>query len=209
MTTTTGPRLSKTFFPAVGFLFAQALGPPLVAQGGHLFTTIPAIEMVHADLGGKILNQTLTFGGWSAYCLAFCEFVADARLPHGARVVGIEIDACRDAAGDRPIDFGLLRRKPNDSGGFARLEVLVFDTVDTTGCTYRTAVPAGPIVVDTFVDGEYLVAVLIGSSGCGVGANPPCPDSGSRFQAMRVYYEPNAHGGVLEPSQRSSFSPFP
>jgi len=26
---------------------------------------------------------------------------------------------------------------------------------------------------------------------------------------MRVYYEPNGDGGVVEPSKRSSFSPLP
>jgi hypothetical protein len=173
-------------------------GAPLL--GGPLFTTIPAVEMVHDQLGGKVL-PALGGGGWSAYCESYCELVADARLPHGARIDSIEIDACRDAAGDRPIGFALVRRLQNDTGGVEKLEVVVEGTVNTTGCTWRVAAPGSVTVVNSW-GYEYLVFVTMGSLLCGGLGGDPCPDSGSRFQSMRVYYEPPFEG-VVVPSSRS------
>ncbi|HUP22721.1 MAG TPA: hypothetical protein VNB06_07250 [Thermoanaerobaculia bacterium] len=173
----------------------------LQAQSGHLFTVIPSVDM----LKGNAFVTTAAFLGvnFSVHCEGYCELAASAGLPHGARVVGIEIDACRDTAGDSAIHFFLVRQP----GGEAPFQVLVDGLVNTTGCSYRTAVPDTPIVVDSF-SSEYLVFLTIGSLFCGGVGQPACADTGTRFQAMRVYYEPN-EGGVVEPSKRTSFSPFP
>ena len=194
-------------FAAVLLLVAVGTAPGTVLgarQAGDLFTTIPALDL----LDGGIAN---IFSGWSRWCDNYCFMVADARLPHGARIVGIEIDACRDALGDDILEYGVMLKGPHeatDPATGAKFEILFSGFFNTVGCGYHRIAPSAPVEVDLF-NSEVLVFVEIGTFLCGFGSAPPCPDQGSRTQALRVYYQANPDGGVVEPTKRTGVELFP
>lgn len=170
--------------------------PTLSAHAvGDLFVTLPAVEF----RGGTLLSYSF-LGGGSGYCDGPCEMATSAELPHGARIVGLEIDACRDTEADAVMSFSLYRRLPNDSTTVAgnRIEALANGLVTEIGCDYRLATTdkTKPLVVNTYGN-EYVIVVSVGSPIC----TSNCPDEGSRFQAVRVYYEVNSSGGPVEPTK--------
>jgi hypothetical protein len=176
-------------------LLASSLFATVPAHAeGDLFVTLPA-----AEFSGGLRTSFIFGGGGSAYCDGVCEMVTSAALPNGSRLVGIEIDGCRDAAGDADLNFYLLRRYANDQRVAGDpFEILAQGTLGgTTGCNYALGTTDQTKVLDinTFAS-EYLVVVTIGDLTCA-----SCPDVGTRFQALRVYYRANLTGGPVEPTR--------
>jgi hypothetical protein len=178
----------------IAVLLASSLLVTVPAHAeGDLFVTLPA-----AEFSGGLRTSFIFGGGGSGYCDNLCEMMTSAELPNGSRLVGIEIDGCRDTAGDAVLEFYLLRRFANDEQvAFLPYEILAQGTLGTTGCSYSLGAADQSKVLDinTFAS-EYLAVVTIGDSGCA-----SCPDVGTRFQAMRVYYRANLSGGPVEPTK--------
>lgn len=193
--------MQRTVF-ALALTLVAAAALPALGQAGNHFVLVPGVELS----GGSLTPFSFGGNGGSRFCDGNpCELMAAAPLPNGSRVLGIEIDACRDTTEDRVINLSLVRRNANESS-FVVLAQLQYTA---TGCTYQeAAASAGPNqLVDTFED-EYLIVATIGSIDCLVTPGVPCPDIGTRVQAVRLYYAPNASGSV-EPSKRSAFTLFP
>lgn len=201
MTRQPRPRHSARLFLVISVMLVGLAGLPLAAGAqAVLFTAIPSSDF--QPVLGEPSTNTYFFGSTddlSTSCLDnYCEFHASARLPNGAQLTHIEINACR-VAGDGVLRYVLLQRGSSST----TLEALAGDFFPFgagEGCAFHAAYPAGPVVADLF-NNEYLLVIGMGEPSlfCGLPTFPPCPSSQPRFQAVRVYYTAPT-SGVVEPT---------
>lgn len=103
---------------------------------------------------------------------SLCQFFGGVRVPHGATIVGVEIDACDEDAVAGQIDITLARVSGN--GGVSPQSLSNFDA--GPGCVYTYEALATPHEVDQYLDSYVLwVSILNG-------------DLDERLIAARVYY---------------------
>lgn len=185
----------------LGLLFVQGA---VLGATAELFRTIPA--MVFNTDHPNVVSSS---GHYARYCAGEeCTFVADANLPHGATIVGLEIDACQNSPFWN-LSFALLAVNTNESiiGGAADYSVEVESDADS-GCVFTKA--EAPVRKETNqIAQTYLVVVSVHNSiysECGT--DIPCPGFDSRFSAVRVFYEPNADGTV-DPTKTAPGVVFP
>lgn len=176
--------------------------PMAPATGAELFLTIPAEGFQLRTAGAD------QYMGNSRYCTQnVCEWVAPVQVPHGARIVGIELEACDT---QQFVSVYLIVRAVLGLEAGSVKVADVFSSLtsqpSTPGCHYFLQAPVAPFVVDQFLH-SLAAAISIGKSDCNISAPHECPSSGTRFRAARIYYEPG--NGVVEPGSTSPVSVFP
>lgn len=107
----------------------------------------------------------------SRFCLeSLCQFFGGVRVPHGATIVGVEIDACDEDAATGNISIALTRVQ----NGVTAEWLSEFDA--GPGCVYTYEALATPHDVDQYLD-SFVLWVTASNS-----------DVDERFVAARVYY---------------------
>lgn len=152
------------------------------------FVTLAAIDFVPTGNHSLTLNfgRTCLSGG--------CSFTAGVPVPHGAQIVGIEMDACDFDAGAGVMEL-FLYRIPGVEGG---LPVPLKSRVATggAGCGYYAAGLTTPHTVDQYLD-SYVAVVSVSSNG----------DTDERLSAVRVYYRSGPGEVVPVGTEGSLFQP--
>lgn len=186
------------------------LTPPSSAQ--VLFKTIPALSFSvegPAQTIGTFVSSLVPGqpggapGHFARYCDGYrCSFFADPRVPNGATVVGMEIDAC-NTSGTQALLVSFIKVNSNEtlSGGTNAYEIVdEFLVGPMSGCDFFFY-QITPSALDLF-NFTYQIVVTVPVFGpvCGGQFQPPCPDSETRFSAVRVIYNPNTEGSV-EPTK--------
>ena len=158
----------------------------------ELWVTVPA-EAFHGE-GVRTESQ------WSCPYLG-CEWWAPLDVPHGSRIVGLELEGC-DAHDETNLALRLTQVSPFTGVG-TELGNVFLDSSGTPGCGYwRSPLPT-PHVADQLL-GSYQLSVRITHciSGCG------SPGTSVSFTGARVYYQPNPDG-VVQPTAGADPPRFP
>ncbi len=150
------------------------------------FITVPAIQFL-VSFGTLETTPKL-----ARHCANGCGALAAAPIPHGATIVGLEVDACDDNGAGSGVIVVTVKRIPGNESAAAP-ELLKLLQVNDAGCSYRFAPLDVPHVVDQYLDSYY-----VNFQGTG--------GSSERFQAIRVYYR-SGDGEVVPTGTQNSLSP--
>jgi hypothetical protein len=155
---------------------------PAAPQGEDWGTTSNVVETYEAS---DFEIATGAYGGLDANAARFCgtgspcSWFAGVRLPTGAQVIAIELDAC-DADAINQVTFALFR---NLKGGgiTTNLNGGIPGTGATPGCNVFTSSLAAPETVNN-LNNNYHLSVASG------------PSNLTRFKAVRVIYRLQVSG---------------